>query len=287
LTVGTDNSSTFFDGVFGDGASQPLGLTKIGAGTLTLSGVNTNTGAVTVSGGTLGLTGIGSFANAALISVGTGAFYDITGTGAGLTLNNGQTLGGSGTVNGDVISTVGSTIAPGASVGTLTVAGNVTLGGGMTMELNRSLTPNSDRLVTSGGSITGGGSLTTTNIGPALQVGDTFQLFASGVAGITANLQTTDSLNGVSYTWVNNIAGSGAITVATVTSIAPPTLDVSRTGNTLNFSWSGAFKLQAQTNSLATGVNNNWVDYPDGGTSPVNVTINPANPTVFFRLSSQ
>ena len=231
LTVGTDGASTSFDGTFGNGSTRALGLTKVGAGTLTLSGVHTNTGNVTVTGGTLALTGAGSFGNAALLSVGSGAFFDVAGIGGTLTLNSGQTLGGSGTVNGNVIASSGSTIAPGTSVGTLTVAGNVTLGGGMTMELNRSLTPNSDRLVTSGGSITGGGTLTTTNIGPALQVGDTFQVFASGVSGITANLQTVDVLNGVTYTWNNNIASSGAITVASVTPIGQPTLGVSQSGN--------------------------------------------------------
>lgn len=285
LTVGTDDSSTSFDGTFGNGSSQPLGLTKVGTGTLTLSGVNTNTGTVTVSGGTLALSGSGSFGNAARIIVGSGATFDVTGSGGTLALNSGQTLGGSGTVNGNVTSSAGSTIAPGSSVGTLTVANDITLAGGMTMELNRTLSPNSDRLVSTSGTITGGGTLTTTNIGPALQVGNTFQLFASGVSGITANLQTTDTLNGVTYTWQNNLGSSGSITVLTVTPIAPPALNFSQTGNTLTLSWSGPFKLQSQTNSLSTGLGTNWSNYPGGTTSPVNVIINPANPSVFFRLS--
>jgi hypothetical protein len=33
------------------------------------------------------------------------------------------------------------------------------------------------------------------------------------------------------------------------------------------------------------GLGTNWSDYPAGGTSPAIVTINPSNPTVFFRLS--
>ena len=287
LTVGTDNGSTSFDGVFGNGASQPLGLTKAGTGTLTLSAVNTNTGNVTVNGGTLALTGVGSFGNASKIIVGSGALYDVSAAGGTLTLNNGQTLSGSGTVTGNVIASSGSTIAPGSSVGTLTVAGNVTLGGNMVMELNRTLSPNSDRLAVSGGSITGGGTLTVTNIGGALQASDTFQLFATGVSGITANLQTVDAVNGVTYTWNNNIASSGSITVASVTPIGQPTLGVSQSGNSLTFSWSGPFKLQSQTNGLAVGVSSNWGNYPGGSTSPVVVTINPANPTVFFRLSLQ
>ena len=64
--------------------------------------------------------------------------------------------------------------------------------------------------------------------------------------------------------------------------LLPPVLSLAQSGNTLAFSWTGNFKLQAQTNSIST----NWTDYPSGGSSPVNVTINPANPAVFFRLSS-
>jgi hypothetical protein len=68
---------------------------------------------------------------------------------------------------------------------------------------------------------------------------------------------------------------------------AAPSLTVSQAANVLTFSWSQpGFKLQAQTNSLDVGISNNWGDYPGGNTSPVNVTINPADPTVFFRLIS-
>jgi hypothetical protein len=47
------------------------------------------------------------------------------------------------------------------------------------------------------------------------------------------------------------------------------------------------FKLQAQTNSLGVGLSGNWFDYPGGSSSPVNATVTPANPAVFFRLISQ
>jgi Zn-dependent metalloprotease/subtilisin family serine protease len=54
---------------------------------------------------------------------------------------------------------------------------------------------------------------------------------------------------------------------------------------TLGLSWIGSgFRLQAQTNSLGAGLSTNWFDYPGGNASPVTITRDPANPSVFFRL---
>jgi autotransporter-associated beta strand protein len=288
LTVGTDDTSTTFDGIFGNGAAAALGLNKVGAGVLTLSAISTNTGPVTVSAGTLQLVTDGSFSNSTKITVAGGATLDVTArTDGSLNLTSGQTLGGSGTVNGTLVAGAGSIIAPGSSVGTLTVANNITLGGGMLMELNRSLSPNGDRLVSASGAITGGGTLTVTNSGPALQAGDTFQLFLVGVSGIAANLPATDPANGRSYTWQNNLAANGSIKVLTSTVLEPPVLTNSVSGNSITFSWSGPFKLQAQTNSLSVGLSGNWTDYPGGNTSPVVVSISATNPSVFFRLAPQ
>jgi fibronectin-binding autotransporter adhesin len=287
FTVGTDDSSTTFDGLFGNGAAASLGVTKVGAGTLTLTGSSSNTGPVTVNGGSIALSGEGSINNAAIIDIASGAMLDVTTrTDGNLNLNSGQTLKGSGGLNGNLVTLAGSIVNPGASIGTLTVANNATLGGTLLLEVNRASAPNSDRLTVSG-TLTAGGTLAVTNIGGALQANDTFPLFSAGVSGFTVSLPATDLVNGVTYTWQNDVAANGSVKVLTVTPITSPTLGVSQTGNNLNFSWSGPFKLQSQTNSLSVGVSANWSDYPGGGTSPVSVTINPANPTVFFRLSLQ
>ncbi|HEX5218329.1 MAG TPA: autotransporter-associated beta strand repeat-containing protein [Verrucomicrobiae bacterium] len=287
FTVGTDDASTLFDGVFGNGGAAALGVTKVGAGTLTLTGNNSNSGPVTVSGGTIALSGDGSFSNATQIIIGTGATFDVTTRSDGsLTLNSGQTLKGAGTFNGNLVTEPGSIINPGLSIGTLAVSGNATLGGTLLLEVNRSTVPNVDRLNVSG-TLTTGGTLAVTNIGPALQVNDTFALFPAGTSGFTVSLPAIDPLNAVSYTWQNDVALNGSVKVLSVTPITPPTLGVSQTGNTLNFSWTGPFKLQSQTNSLNFGISSNWSDYPGGSASPVSVTINPTNPTVFFRLTLQ
>jgi autotransporter-associated beta strand protein len=87
LTIGSNNLSTTFSGVIQDAAA----LSKIGSGTLTLSGANLYTGTSTVSAGAL------------LASNTTGSA-----TGTGAVAVNAGTLGGSGTISGVVTIGTGS-----------------------------------------------------------------------------------------------------------------------------------------------------------------------------------
>jgi autotransporter-associated beta strand protein len=91
-------------------------LTKIGANTLTLSGNNTYTGLTTVSAGTLRIDGT---------NFGGGA----------VNIASGASLGGSGSVSGNVTVESGGFVAPGAAgIGTLTLA-SATLSGTYQCEL--------------------------------------------------------------------------------------------------------------------------------------------------------
>jgi fibronectin-binding autotransporter adhesin len=287
LTVGADNNPQLFIGTFINGASQPLGLAKVGSGTFTLSGDSTATGTVSVEAGTLALAaasgnhvngnpvlGSGSFSNATAFAVSTGATLDVSARADGtLTLNAGQILkhGGTGT-------------------GPITVTGNVNLGSGtLLLGVNR-LGFASDTL-TASGTVTFSGTLGVTNLGAVLQVGDSFQLFPGGTIGFTTySLPGIDVANNVQYTWNNTVTSDGNITVATVTplvNLLPPNIGHSLSGNTLTLTWptNQGWSLQAQTNGLNAGLSTNWVTVPGSSSiTSTNITINPANPAVFYRL---
>src|SRR3989442_1061261 len=103
LTAGGNNSSTAFTGVIQNG-SGTVGLTKTGTGTLTLSGVNTYSGATTVSAGTLFVNGTQA---ASPVSV------------------NGGTLGGAGTVGAITTTAAGGSVSPGQAGPGILSSGNV------------------------------------------------------------------------------------------------------------------------------------------------------------------
>ncbi|MGX1164077.1 subtilase-type serine protease [Bradyrhizobium sp. USDA 372] len=85
-------------------------IDKTGSSNWALTGTSTTTAFVTINGGTLSVNG------------------DMTSTG-GFTVNAGGTLGGTGMVSSTIINAGGS-LAPGNSIGTMTVSGNLTFTGG-------------------------------------------------------------------------------------------------------------------------------------------------------------
>jgi autotransporter-associated beta strand protein len=178
----TTASAINFDGVVSNG-----GINKAGAGTLTLGGTSTYTGATTVSGGTLLVSAGGSIAQSSLTTVTTGTTLTANGTVGAVTVNSGGTLNGAGTVG---TTTVAGTLNPGNSPGVLNVDGNLTMasGGNMVWELFAN---------------------TATQASPAVfdQVLVSGDLFFAGGNGITLNFGTTAAGSTVAWSdsfWSSN-----------------------------------------------------------------------------------
>lgn len=135
LEVGNLGTNTEFAGSITNGTSKILALTKVGAGTLTLSGASTYTGATLVNSGTLRVNG--SLAADSAVTVASGAV-----------------LAGSGTVAGTVTSS--GTISPGVGAGTLTI-GSANVGGTLAIDVDGAT---GDKLLSTGALNLTGVSLT-------------------------------------------------------------------------------------------------------------------------------
>ena len=110
LSVGGNNTSTLFSGVLQDGgASGGVGgsLVKEGTGKLSLSGVQTYTGATDINAGNLNVNG--SLESSSIVNV-----------------NKGGTLSGGGKFGN--VNNNGGTISPGNSIGTIHIDGNLNMG---------------------------------------------------------------------------------------------------------------------------------------------------------------
>ncbi len=119
VNVASGASYTFAGIIGADGTgvgNNNLALTKLGEGTQILTGTNTYTGATTVSAGTLVVNG------------------SIAGAGGDVTVAGG-TVGGNGSIARNLIIQSGGNVAPGTSVGNLTVGGNVDFSGTYQWEL--------------------------------------------------------------------------------------------------------------------------------------------------------
>lgn len=161
------------------------GLTKDGAGVLRLTGASLYTGTTRVMGGVLDLVGSASLDNSTTLQIDAGATLMASNLASTLHLKTGQTLKGNGTFVGGLITDSGSTVAPGASAGVLTVAGNLTLSGGSTLSLELDGTTAGtqyDQLVLSGGSLTLGSPALDILLGFTPAYSDTFTI-VSGLSG--------------------------------------------------------------------------------------------------------
>lgn len=204
LSVGSNNLDTSFSGALQDGGAYGgtgASLTKIGTGTLTLSGANTYTGGTTVSAGTL------------LVNNTRGS-----GTGTGRVTAGRSTLGGTGIISGAV--TIGSNSGPGAflspgnaGVGTLTIR--------RTLKLNKNASYNceldsnsatADDVSARGVSINSAAQIAISDIGTGvLPAGTVFTIInntaTTAIAGTFGNLADGSTIIVGSNTYKANYEG--------------------------------------------------------------------------------
>ena len=173
-TIDTQANTLTLSGGISDGTGSTGGLTKIGSGTLVLSGPSSYSGATNVNAGTLQAGAMNAFASQSLFNVASGVVLDLNGfnetlgslAGAGnVTLDSGTlTAGGnnaSTTYSGTISGSGGFNKAGSGTLlltGTSTYTGVTNIDGG-TFEVDGAITSSSSVNVNAGSTLTGVGTV--------------------------------------------------------------------------------------------------------------------------------
>ncbi len=201
LQIGALNTSNTISGpISGFVNNTNAKITKVGTGTLTLTGANTYYGLTKVDGGTLVINGT---------------------TPGAAEVNTGAMLMGTGTIGGMVTVKSGGTLAPGASPGKMTVGG-LTLTGGSQLNFELGDAARDHIVLTNSGVVSLGGTLQVSLAGaftPTL--GQSYQLFEGSIGSISGAFQSivAPTINGLTFNLVQN-ANSAMLQVITAPFLA-------------------------------------------------------------------
>jgi autotransporter-associated beta strand protein len=279
---GAGNGSV--SGGINNGPATTVSVYITGSGTWTLNNTNTYTGPTQISNAVLQLGADASIGGTPMIQLSSGAVLNVAAVSGGFAVGSSQTLAGVGSVSGNV--TVNGTVSPGP-LGTLNFANSLVLSGTAVMELNRTNAQNADLI--SAATLALGGTLTVTNIGGALQAGDSFQLFSGAISG-AFSATSLPALSPTNLFWDTSRLNSQGILALALEPAASPTI--------LPPSWNGT-NLTLQVNSQ-TGYNYvlevtpqlapaNWTAIQTnggGGLLTFTIPIN-ADTQQFFRIGVQ
>lgn len=245
LAPGLGETNVFAGMVADSAGGGAMSLVKSGSGHQTLAGANSYRGPTTILAGTLRVDG----------ALGTN-WVNVSG----------GTLAGSGVIGGSVVVSGVGRIAPGASIGKLTVNGDVALGGISELGLDRAAGTNDVLRV--GGALHLGGTLAVTNLSGAVVAGDRFPLFEAGsIDGQFAAV--TPSVPGAGLKWDFTEIGQGILKVAAAN--PPPAISGTVVRPDGNFEMTGTgpanalYELQTATDLLAPI---QWLFLTNGSAGP-------------------
>jgi autotransporter-associated beta strand protein len=263
----------------------------VSGNSLIISNINVFTGTTVTNivkqgTGTLALVG-NSLPAATLLDLAAGTLDLSQASTTSLTLGSGQTIKGNGVLIGSLTANAGSTVSPGASVGTLTVKGDIVLSGTNTMEVDR-VAGTTDLLRATNATtstITYGGTLRVVTLAGSIAAGNTFKMFsASNYVGTFASILPNPPVPGLGW----NTNTDGILRVISTVNTNRTNITFTINGNQLTLSWPAdhiGWRLQAQTNPINVGLRSNWFDFPGSTTvNSVTTTINAANGSVFYRM---
>ncbi len=168
-------AATFSNGLSGAGT-----FTKLGAGQLTFAG-NFTLGALNLSAGRTRINTVAT---------------------TNATVASGATLDGTGRIIGNLVNN--GTVAPGNSIGTLTVQGNYTHNAGSVLEVEFDANGNIDLLDVTGNAVLNGGTIRFVGIGGAEGQGGTFLRTGGSVTGTFGTIETVGALLPLSVFYTAN-----------------------------------------------------------------------------------
>jgi len=206
-----------------------------------------------------------------------------------VTVESSGTLGGNGIVGGNAV--VNGTLAPGASIGTLTFNQNLTLTASAIAQFEISKSPFANDVVLVASNLTFSGTLDVLNTSiEALEAGDNFQLFsAASYAGTFTSYELPALDQGLAWK-TSQLATNGRLWVV---STNPPVINNYNLGDG-NFTFSGTggtpnwnYDVLTTTNlalPVATWSNALSGQFDASGNFNVSLPVNPSTPQQFYLL---
>lgn len=207
-TGGTGDDGITINGVI----SGTGGFTKTLNGELRLNAANSYTGNTTIAAGKLVLGQFATILFSQHIEVQQGATIDATASSSGLVFFSGQTVDLAGTIDGDVIAVVGSTVRV-SELDASILNGDYTQNPGATLALDL-FDPNTFDVLNVSGNLQAGGTLQVTNAGAfSIAAGDSFDILDFALAsGAFDAIELPDLVAGLDWD-VSTLLTTGEISV--------------------------------------------------------------------------